>query len=181
MRTCINVIRMLYRYRIQIQIHTRMTFTVTSMKHHPDESVLPRPFAMRAAAFLIQRQSGGYGQSPYYDSGFQRSWLKHNLSFKGWKSQVPGKSESRNLSRDDLGRETGRTPGWRRAAQALRKCQNNTQAALDLLINGGQASWSELITQVKGIVTTGRRLFCEELLRFDPMPSSYALACALLS
>ena len=39
----------------------------------------------------------------------------HNLNSKGWNSQAhkgsPGKSESSNLSRDNVGREIGRTPG----------------------------------------------------------------------
>ena len=43
---------------------------------------------------------------------FQRAWLKHNLSFKGWNSHVngefPGNLESRTLSRDNLSREIGR-------------------------------------------------------------------------
>ena len=52
-----------------------------------------------------------YGQSPHQDSWFQRVWLKHNLNAKGWNShaqgQFPGKSESRNLSRDTLSKEIG--------------------------------------------------------------------------
>ena len=54
-----------------------------------------------------------YGQSPYYDSGFQRVWLKQNLNFKGWSSHVhrgfPGSFESSYLSKDNLSREIGRT------------------------------------------------------------------------
>ena len=53
-----------------------------------------------------------YGQASYYDSGFQRVCLKHNLRFKGWNSQVhrefPGKFESAHLSRENLSREIGR-------------------------------------------------------------------------
>ena len=55
-----------------------------------------------------------YGQSPYYDSGSRRVRLKQNLNFEGWHSNVqrefPGIVESTNLSRDNLSRETGRTP-----------------------------------------------------------------------
>ena len=50
-----------------------------------------------------------YGQSPCYDSGFQRVWLKRNLHFKGWNSHVhkgfSGSFESANLSRYNLSRE----------------------------------------------------------------------------
>ena len=44
--------------------------------------------------------------------GFQRVRLKHNLMFRGWNShahrEFQTKSESRNLSRDNLRREIGR-------------------------------------------------------------------------
>ena len=29
-----------------------------------------------------------YGQSPYWDSGFRRAWLRQNLNLKGWNSHV---------------------------------------------------------------------------------------------
>ena len=52
-----------------------------------------------------------YGQFPYYDSGFQRVWLKQNLNTMGWNSQVYGgflgKFESANLSRDNLSKRLG--------------------------------------------------------------------------
>ena len=55
-------------------------------------------------------------------SGFDSSRI---LISKGWKSQAhrefPGKFESRNLSRDNLSRETGRsTQGCRRASDSFR-------------------------------------------------------------
>ena len=58
-------------------------------------------------------RNGSHGQSPYYDSGFQRVSLEHDIDSKGWNSYVhrgfPRKSESSNLSRcrDNLSRETG--------------------------------------------------------------------------
>ena len=64
-------------------------------------------------------QSGqsAYGQSPYYDSGLRRVWLKRSLNFKGLNSharrEVPGIVESTNLSRDNLSREIGRTVNLR--------------------------------------------------------------------
>ena len=57
-----------------------------------------------------------YGQSPYYDSGFQRVRLKQDLNLKGWNSQahreVPEKFESSYPSRDNLSRVIGRTVPW---------------------------------------------------------------------
>ena len=54
-----------------------------------------------------------HGQSPYWDSGIQGVLLKHHLNFKGWNSHVhrefSGKSESSNLSRDNVSREIGRS------------------------------------------------------------------------
>ena len=70
-----------------------------------------------------------YGKSPHQDSGFQRVWLKQNLDFKGWNSHVHGEPprsfESRNLSRDNLSREIGRTcmPSF------MLWCQTSRQAA----------------------------------------------------
>ena len=58
------------------------------------------------------RGMGGYRQFPYYDSGFQRVLLQHNLDLKGCNSHVhrdsAGSYESTNL-RDNLSREIGRT------------------------------------------------------------------------
>ena len=46
-------------------------------------------------------EAGGYDQSPNWDSGFQRNWLKQNLKFKGWNSYVhrefPGRLELTNI------------------------------------------------------------------------------------
>ena len=53
------------------------------------------------------------GQSPYQDSGFWRALLEQNLDFKGWNSHVhrgiSGNLESANLSRDNHGKNIGRT------------------------------------------------------------------------
>ena len=66
-----------------------------------------------------------FGQSPYYHYAFQRARLKHNLNSKGWNSHIhrglPGKFESSNLSRDNVGREIVRKslPAARKLTLAL--------------------------------------------------------------
>ena len=70
------------------------------------------------------------GQSPYYDSGFQKVWLEQNLDFKEWNSHVhrgfPGKFESSNPNRDNVSREMGRIQGVAEQAPALARKSRRT-------------------------------------------------------
>ena len=61
---------------------------------------------IQSSTLEVQPLTLNYAQSSYNDSGFQRVRLKHKLKFEGWNSHVlrelPGRSESTNLTREPL-------------------------------------------------------------------------------